>query len=239
MNQCTNNQYHYGTPKGKLELEIGLCLMIRRSTRGAARLSCHLSSFISTNYTRKGDIMSTDVKESKQVQWQVITDADAIEVARDIFLAKKAEDDARNHYEQKLLGTPSIWMSKASDATIAKGSGVSKQMISIYRRTGRVLSLAPSDGVSPREVAELVNKAFNAAGSLGANVDSVLDEYTMTTDTPTWAGAMRAIKAALKPETMPKTDAEKVDGFIKNLVKMSDKGYSLSAEQRELLNSLK
>lgn len=182
--------------------------------------------------------MSTQTLETNQVKYQVISDMDAAQAAKAIASAKADLDNAKATYEERLLLTPSVWMSKASSSSIAKDSGVSRAMVDCYRRTGRILSFAQSDGIAPSEVAELVNKAFNAPGSFGANVDPVLDEYATSTDSPTWAGAVRAIKAALKPESTPKTDEEKVTDYITRISKLVTKGYQPTDEQRSLLAQL-
>lgn len=182
--------------------------------------------------------MSTQTLNPNKVKYLIISDMDAVEAAKAIASAKADLDNAQAIYEKRLGMTPSIWMSKASSASIAKGSGVSRAMVDIYKRTGRILSFGETDGILPSEVAELVNKAFNAPGSFGANVDPVLDEYVTSTDSPTWAGAMRAIKANLKSEGTPKTDEEKVTDYIGRISKLVTKGYKPTDEQRSLLAEL-
>lgn len=178
--------------------------------------------------------------EDKQVQYKPVLEGDAIEAARNIRIAKKAFEDASATYEATLLSTPVIWASKMTDVKIADESGVSKAMVAIYRRTGRIISFAPSAGVKPSEIATLVNTLHNAAGSSKANIDPVLDKYQTETDNPTWAGAVAALRKANKAETTPKTDSQKADGYIKSLTDLvSKKGYVLSTEQRAALDALK
>ncbi len=172
-------------------------------------------------------------------QYTVITDGDAVEVAKSIKEAKTALDNAIETYEQKLLGTPVIWMSKASSATLSKESGVSKPMIEVYRRTGRILGdFKQSSGVKPSAVATVVNAGFNAPGSFGTNVDPILDALKAEKDEPTWADAIAAIKKAIKGEGTSKSDAEKADDIIKRLTTLVTKGYALTDDQKAALAAL-
>jgi hypothetical protein len=189
--------------------------------------------------------MSTQTIESP-VQWQAITDYDAIEAAKQIKQAHTDLINAQDAYNQKLLLTPSIWKSRSKDSDIADASGVGKQMIGIYRRVGRILGVCAPLSVTPEQVATQINWCFNHGGLV--KVDQVLDEYNINADEPTWDGAVAALikvfgkpgNAKLeKPAKATKSDDEKVDALIKNLVKFSDKGYSLSDEQRKVLASLK
>jgi hypothetical protein len=171
-------------------------------------------------------------------QYTVITDGDAVEVARAIAAAKVALDNAQETYEQRLLATPVIWGSKASDSVISKESGVSKASVGIYRRIGRILALKPSDGIKPSVVAATVNKGFNAPGSLKANVDSVIDALCVEKDGPTWADAIKAINKATGTTGTKKSDAEKADGYIKSLSSLVAKGYKLTDDQKAAIAAL-
>jgi hypothetical protein len=171
-------------------------------------------------------------------KYTVITDGDAVEVAKSIAAAKTALDNAQEVYEQRLLATPVIWGSKATDSVIAKESGVSKASVGIYRRIGRVLSLKPSNGIKPSEVAAMVNKGFNAPGSLKANVDSVIDALCVEKDEPTWSDAIKAIKKVTGTTGTKKSDAEKADGYIKSLTSLVAKGYALTDDQKAALAAL-
>ena len=183
--------------------------------------------------------MATATMEDKQVQYSPVLEGNVIEVAKAIKTAKADLDNASATYEKTLLSTPVIWASKMTDVKIANDSGVSKAMVAIYRRTGRIISFAPSAGVKPSEIATLVNTLHNAAGSSKANIDPVLDTYQTETDKPTWAGAVAALKKANKAETTPKTDSQKADGHIKALQDLvSKKGLVLSTEQNAALKTL-
>lgn len=178
----------------------------------------------------------------KQVQYSPVLEGDVIEVAKAIKSAKKVFEDAKADYEQRLLGTPVIWASKMSDADISRKSGVSKAMVAIYRRTGLIISFAPSAGTLPSDIAELVNDLHNASGSSGRNIDPHLRDYRNETDEPTWAGAVAYLKKVnnIKEVKPKKTDSQKADQYIKSLTDLvSKKGYVLSTEQKAALDTLK
>lgn len=184
--------------------------------------------------------MATATMEDKQVQYSPVLDGDAVEAAQAIQAAIKQYEDASENLESKLLQTPVIYLAlrttKAAD--IAKKAGVSRTTIGIWARIGRILTFAPSAGVKPSEVRKLCNTAHNNGG-LETNVDEVLDKYNESTDNPTWAGAMAAIRKGMAKPTTPKTDSQKADSHIKALQDLvSKKGLVLSTEQISALSTL-
>lgn len=182
--------------------------------------------------------VAAEIDTATNTKYTVITDGDAVEVAKSIWEAKLALDKAAATYEDRLLSTPVIYGSKATDSSISKASGVSKAMVGIYRRTGRVIGLKQSAGITPSMVASVINKGFNAPGSFSQNVDSVLDTLMVEKDEPTWRDAITAINKAMGKTGEKKTEAEKVDGYIANIAKAIKKGYALTDDQRKALASL-
>lgn len=172
---------------------------------------------------------ATTLASTKQV-WEIISDADAVTALKGIAEAKQILSSAQANYEARLGLTPSVWVSKASDSTLSKESGVSKAQVGIYRRLGRVLSFKQTEGLAPSDVAKVVNSAFNAPGSLKA-LDEVLGAYCTECDSPTWAGAVKAIKASLGDKAEPKSDSEKFDAAIAKAEALVKKAYKPSAEQ--------
>ena len=180
--------------------------------------------------------MATTIVEDKQVQYSPVLEGDAVEAAQAIQAAIKQYEEAEENLENKLLQTPIIWVAlrttKAAD--IAKPAGVSRTTIGIWARIGRIISFAPSPGIKPTDVRALCNTAHNNGG-LEVNVDKVLDKYNETTDNPTWAGAMAAIRKNMKVAPTPKTDEEKVTNHLKAVIKLQEsKGYQLTDEQKSL-----
>lgn len=179
--------------------------------------------------------MATTIVEDKQVQYSPVLEGDVVAVAKAIHEADKAKKAADALYEERLLSTPVIYASKMADTDIAKKSGLSKAQIAIYRRTGRVMSYAPSAGIKPSEIATLINTLHNAPGSSGANIDPHLGTYQTECDNPTWAGAVAYLKKMNKVATTPKTDEEKVTNHLKAVIKLQEsKGYQLTDEQKSL-----
>lgn len=178
--------------------------------------------------------------EDKQVQYKPVLEGDVIEAGKAIVAAVAAKKAADANYEEKLLLTPIIYGSKMSDIDIAKKTGLSKAMVAIYRRTGRIMSYTPSKDVKPSDIATLVNELHNASGSSGKNIDPHLTDYQNECDEPTWSGAIAYLKKVNKVQTEKKTDSQKADGYIKSLTDLvSKKGYVLSTEQRAALDALK
>lgn len=172
---------------------------------------------------------ATTLASTKQV-WEIISDADAVTALKGIAEAKQTLLSAQANYEARLGLTPSIWVSKASDSTLSKESGVSKAQVGIYRRLGRVLSFKQTEGIAPSAVATVINQAFNAPGSLKA-LDEIISAYCVETDAPSWGGAVKAIKASLKDKTVAKSDAEKFDDALAKAEALTKKAYKPSAEQ--------
>ena len=172
-----------------------------------------------------------------KTKWEIISDADAVTALRGIADAKQTLLSAQANYEERLGYTPSIWVSKAADTTLSKESGVSKAQVGIYRRLGRILSMTPTESLAPSEVAKVVNSAFNAPGSLKV-LDEVLNVYCTECDSPTWAGAVKAINASLKDKAVAKTDAEKFDDALAKAEALTKKSYVPTAEQKARLTAL-
>jgi hypothetical protein len=171
-------------------------------------------------------------------KYQPVLDMDAVEAIKAIKGADDALKSAKENLETRLLATPSIFASKVSDTDLAKAAEVSKATVSIYRRIGKVIEMKVSEGVKPSDVQAVINMAYNAQGSLVKNVDAVLAEYCRDNDTHTWAGAISAIKKNLKPETTPKTDAEKFDAALDKAEALVKKAYVPTAEQKARLTAL-
>lgn len=183
--------------------------------------------------------VAAEIDTASNTKYNVITDGDAVQVAKSIWEAKVALEQATATYEDRLLSTPVIYGSKATDSSISKASGVSKAMVGIYRRTGRIIGeFKQSPGVTPSMVAAAVNKGFQSPGSFGANVDPILDNLMVSKDEPTWRDALTAINKATGKTGEVKSDAEKVDGYIANIQKAIKKGYTLTDDQRAALASL-
>jgi len=174
--------------------------------------------------------MSAATLASTKQEWEIVCDADAVNVLKGIAEAKQILSSAQANYETRLSATPSVWMSKASDTNLSKESGVSKAQVGIYRRLGRVLSFKQTEGIAPSAVATVINQAFNAPGSLKA-LDEVVNAYCVETDAPSWGGAIKAIKASLKDKTVAKSDAEKFDDALAKAEALTKKAYKPSAEQ--------
>lgn len=175
--------------------------------------------------------METKQKEEAQsIVWTPIMNGDAVTVLNAVFTAEDALAEAQKGLEMALLATPAVWSDKRKDSVIAKEIGKSSATVASYRRLGRILATcAPSDGIAPTEVRALVNKATNEPGSAGENIDKVLDKYLEDEDTPTVAGAMKAIRAKIKKEATP--DAIKFDDRLDWMAKFLDKGYVPTDEQ--------
>lgn len=181
--------------------------------------------------------MSATTLASTKQEWEIICDADAVNVLKGIAEAKQILTSAQANYEIRLSSTPSVWMSKASDSTLSKESGISRAQVGIYRRLGRVLSFKQTEGIAPSAVATVINQAFNAPGSLKA-LDEILNAYTVETDAPSWGGAIKAIKASLKDKTVAKSDAEKFDSALDKAEALVKKAYAPTTEQKARLVAL-
>lgn len=176
--------------------------------------------------------------------------SEAIAVAKEIFGAKENLTNAENAFEASLLKSTAIYMGSLTDtdASIAKaiknaysGKSITGSTVGSWRRVGGVIERCGKDnsgGATAREILTAVNLGFNAPGSFTQNVDSVLIAYFTDTDKPTWAGAIKAIRKNLKPETTPKTDAEKFDAALEKLEGLTKKAYKPTAEQKARLTAL-